>query len=98
MNDFAADLTEDRRLTILRVLLESTQYTANEFIVQTMLKNFAHMVSVDRLHTDLAWLQEQELITVHVTANVRIATLTVRGADVAQGLTVVPGVKRPRIG
>lgn len=98
MNDFAADLTEDRRLTILRVLLESTQYTANEFIVQTMLKNFAHMVSVDRLHTDLAWLQEQELITVRVTANVRIATLTVRGADVAQGLTVVPGVKRPRIG
>lgn len=96
MKDFAAELTEDRRLTLLRVLLESAQYTANEFILQTMLQNFGHLVSSDRIHTDLAWLQEQELLSVTVTAGVHIARLTVRGSDVANGLTTVPGVKRPR--
>lgn len=96
--DFATALAEDRRLTLLRVLHESTAYSTNEFVLQTMLSNFGHIVSVDRLHTDLAWLEEQALIAVDLVAGVRIAKLLSRGEDVALGRTIQPGVKRPRAG
>ena len=97
-DDFASHLAEDRRLVILRVLLESAAFTANEFILQKMLENFGHAVSLDRVRTDLAWLKEQELVTVDNVGGVHIAKLTGRGEDVANGRTLQPGVKRPRAG
>lgn len=97
-NDFAAHLAEDRRLVILRVLLESSAYTANEFLLHSMVERLGHVVSTDRIRTDLSWLQEQELVTVEAVAGVRIAKLQIRGEDVARGRTEVPGVKRPRAG
>ena len=93
--DFSTHLTEDRRLVVLRVLAESGGYTANEFILQQMLEQFGHVVSIDRVRTDLAWLQEQQMLTISDVADVQIARITARGQDVAAGRTVVPGVKRP---
>lgn len=90
--------TEDRRLVILRLLLESGGYTANEYMIKTMLPQLGHHVSSDRVQTDLAWLQEQQLLHVSDVAGVCIATLTDRGQDVANGAATVPGVKRPRAG
>ena len=97
-DDFGAHLAEDRRLVILRVLLESAAFTANEYILQRMLESFGHVVSQDRLRTELAWLREQDLVTVDVAGGVHIAKLTSRGDDVAHGRTTQPGVKRPRAG
>lgn len=97
-NDFAAHLAEDRRLVILRVLLESSAYTANEYLLHSMVERLGHVVSTDRIHTDLVWLQEQDLLTVDEVAGVRIAKLLTRGEDVARGRAEVPGVKRPRAG
>ncbi len=94
--DFASHLAEDRRLVILRVLQDSLAYTANEFILLDMTNRFGHVVSTDRLHADLDWLREQDLLTFDVVADVRIAKLTVRGVDVAAGRAIVSGVKRPR--
>ncbi|WP_175716572.1 ArsR family transcriptional regulator [Burkholderia anthina] len=94
--DFATHLAEDRRLVILRVLMDSAAYTTNEFILLDLVNRFGHVVSTDRLHADLDWLQEQELLTFDIVADVRIAKLTVRGVDVAAGRAVVTGVKRPR--
>lgn len=94
--DFAQHLAEDRRLVILRVLLDSAAYTANEFILQRLLESFGHFNSKDRLHVDLAWLQEQGLIELNTVGGVRIARLVGRGQDVAQGRTTVPGVQKPR--
>lgn len=98
MNDFATHLTEDRRLVILRVLLESAGYTANEYLLHSMAERLGHVVSADRIQTDLAWLKEQSLIAVDEVAGVRIAKLLTRGEDVARGRIEVPGVKRPRAG
>lgn len=95
---YAAVVTEDRRLVILRVLLDSTAYTANEFILQTMLERFGHLASADQVRTDLAWLHEQQLVEVEQVSDVRIARLTGRGEDVGRGRAQVPGVKRPRAG
>lgn len=93
--DFAQHLAEDRRLVILRVLLESAGFTANEYILQSMVERFGHVVSGDRIRSDLAWLVEQSLITVEDVGPVQIARLVARGEDVARGRSTVPGVKRP---
>ncbi|EPD41328.1 ArsR family transcriptional regulator [Delftia tsuruhatensis] len=98
MNDFATHLAEDRRLVILRVLLESAGYTANEYLLHSMVERLGHVVSADRIQTDLAWLKEQGLIAVDEVAGVRIAKLMGRGEDTARGRVEVPGVKRPRAG
>lgn len=98
MTSYAAHVAEDRRLVILRVLLDSAAYTANEYILQTIVERLGHVASADLMRTDLAWLQEQSLIVVDLVADVRIARLITRGEDVARGRIEVPGVKRPRAG
>lgn len=70
-------------------------YRTNSFLLTTLLGKFGHEPSSDQVKGDLAWLQEQQLVTVEVVESVHIATLTTRGADVAAGRAVVPGVKRP---
>lgn len=95
MSNFASFLAEDRRLVILRVLSELPAYRTNSFLLSTLLGKFGHEPSADQVKGDLAWLEEQQLLTVEVVESVHIATLTTRGADVAAGRAVVPGVKRP---
>lgn len=96
MNDFASHLTEDRLLVILRVLLQSAGYTANEYLLHSMVERLGHVVSADRIRTDLTLLKEKDLVAVDDVAGVFIAKLLARGEDVARGRIVVPGVKRPR--
>lgn len=95
MTNFASFLAEDRRLVILRVLADMPAYRTNSYLLTTLLGKFGHEPSADQVKGDLAWLQEQQLVTVEVVESVHIATLTTRGADVAAGRAVVPGVKRP---
>ncbi len=94
--DFAAHLAEDRRLVILRVLHELPAYRTNSFILSTMLSTWGHEPSSDQVKTDLTWLQEQGFLELDIVESVYIAKLTTRGADVATGRAVVPGVMRPR--
>lgn len=92
-NDFE---TEGRRLTILRILARRNQYTTNEYSLNDELKGaYAHHVSRDRLHGDLAWLEEQGLVITQQPRAGWIVTLTGRGSDVASGTAQVPGVARP---
>lgn len=95
MTKFAHFLAEDRRLVILRVLADMPAYRTNSFLLNTLLAQWGHEPSADQVKGDLAWLQEQALVSVEVVESVHIATLTARGADVAAGRAVVPGVKRP---
>jgi hypothetical protein len=86
--------TEDRRLVLLRALEAAVQYRANAYLLRAYSDSVGHVVSAERLATDLAWLAEQGLVTVE-TQPVLVATLTARGLDVANGRAVQPGVKRP---
>lgn len=88
-------VTEDRRLVILKILQESDHYSTNEHLLRTVLHSFGHNIGRDKLRTDLAWLQEQGLVTLETVGDVQIAKLTGRGQDVANGSSSVPGVKRP---
>lgn len=91
--------TEGRRLCILRILSRRTQFTTNEYSLNDELKGaYAHIVSTDRLHNDLAWLDEQDLVILQRPRAGWIVTLTARGSDVASGLANAPGVSKPRPG
>jgi hypothetical protein len=98
MSDYSTLLTADRRLVILRLLGESGGYTANEYLIQAALDGFGHNIGRDLLHTELAWLAEQGLLSVAEVGGVQVATLSARGSDVAEGRALVPGVKRPEPG
>lgn len=95
MPSYAEHFAEDRRLTILRLLADAPDYTANEYLLQSALANHGHSVSRDLLRTDLAWLAEQQLITCNAADTLHVARLAARGADAAAGRAIVPGVKRP---
>jgi hypothetical protein len=89
--------TEDRRLVLLRGLASAVQYRANAYLLRAYCDGVGHVVSAERLETDLAWLAEQSLLSLE-TKPVLVATLTARGLDVATGRAVQPGVKRPMPG
>ena len=92
---FAELMTTDIRLVILKALAEDLGYSHNESILHSILAEFGHQVSRDRVRTELSWLSEQGLLTLKDVAGCFIATVTERGADVAAGTASVPGVKRP---
>lgn len=95
---FAQLLSEDRRLVILRLLSAAPEYTLNAFVLRPGLEAVGHAVSADQLATELAWLAEQGLVELEAMAGVTVARLAPRGADVASGRIVTPGVKRPEPG
>ncbi|MBU1041289.1 MAG: ArsR family transcriptional regulator [Proteobacteria bacterium] len=96
--NFPQLLSEDRRLVILRLLSAAPEYTLNAFVLRHGLEAVGHAMSTDQLATELAWLAEQGLLELSAVAEVTVARLTSRGADVAAGRAVTPGVKRPEPG
>lgn len=95
MNDFGKFLREDMRLVILRILAEMPSYTANSSLLCTALSHVGHYPTRDQVKTEIRWLEEQALVTVETFADLLVARITERGADVAAARTVVPGVKKP---
>lgn len=98
MSAYASLLAEDRRLSLLLLLDASPAGTANEALLQAALPQFGHDPSADTVRADLSWLAEQGLVTTRDLHGLLIATIGVRGSDVASGRAIVPGVKRPRRG
>lgn len=92
---FADLLTEDRRLSLLRLLAEAPGASANTYVLRTGLHGLGHACSGDQVETDAAWLAEQGLVKVEDLGSVRVVRLTARGEDVSSGRAMVPGVKRP---
>lgn len=93
---FLTTLTEDRRLSLLLVLLQTPGYSANAFLLRDAVGEiYGHNASIDQVKGDLAWLAEQGLVTARQVGEVTLATMTARGADVAAGRAHVPGVKKP---
>jgi hypothetical protein len=78
------------RRMLLEALERESGYTAPDLLLQAALESHAMVVGLDRLHTELAWLAEQNLVEHVMGATV----LTSRGLDVALGRADVPGVQR----
>ena len=88
-------LTQDRRLVILRSLLDCN-HEANESILHDCLDAYGHCVSRDVVRGLIDWLAEQQLVTIEILRGFYVVTITGRGQDVAEGRSRVSGVKRPR--
>lgn len=95
---FANFLREDQRLVILRILNELPGYTSNSSVIYEALTRYGHNPSRDQVKVELRWLEEQGLVTVDDIQTVLVVRLAERGADVAAGRAIVPGVKRPGAG
>lgn len=96
MKTFRSFSEEHLRLMLLQVLTEASEYSHNEDVLRSAVRELGHAVSRDALRTQLAWLAEQGLVRTEETAGLLVARLTSRGEDAAQGLAQIPGVSRPR--
>ncbi|NCG55189.1 MULTISPECIES: VpaChn25_0724 family phage protein [Serratia] len=91
-------LREDMRLVTLRILSEMPGYTSNSSVIFEGLTRYGHNPSRDLVKSELLWLEEQGLVSTEDIGTVLVVRLTARGADVAAGRAIVPGVKRPGAG
>lgn len=96
MSDFNQLVTHAVRLAILQVLEQDPDYSHNEHVLQTVLASLGHNLSGDRVRTEMRWLEEQQLVSVHEIGSLLIARITGRGVDVALGRSRVDGIARPR--
>lgn len=92
---YQENMREHQRICILRMLDQVPDYSMNESMIADELGRWALACSRDQLKSLLAWLAEQGLITCEPIGHSQIARITQRGQDVANGLALVPGVKRP---
>lgn len=93
--EFQRKRAEDRRLVILRFLAEEPDYRLNTSLLQSLLDAIGHAESRDVINADAAWLRDMGLVLMETLQHIVVLTLTERGKDVAQGRSVVPGIKRP---
>lgn len=90
-----AVMSAQRRGALLRILADQPGYGVNDAVLQSALEAIGHVAGRDLVHTDIAWLQEQGLLSTQNAGPLLIASLTTRGDDVARGRVIVPGVQRP---
>ena len=86
----------DQRLALLQALVACNN-DANQNILQTCLAQYGHNISMDLVRNHMLWLEEQGLVRINRldTDRLFVATIIQRGLDVANGLSVVDGVKKP---
>lgn len=95
MKTFAELQAESRRCAFLRFLAADADYAMNTSLLQSALESVGHGVSRDCVNADAAWLEEQGLALREDLGGIIVVKITQRGLDVAEGRSVVPGVKRP---
>jgi hypothetical protein len=84
------------RLTGLRALVESPNYSANDSVLAQTIESVGLPVTRDQLRTQLGWLDEQGLIQIRRASDtLMVAVARERGVDVALGRAAVDGVQRP---
>jgi len=89
---------EARRLRILQTLAKAAGYSTNEEVIRMSIEaDYGLSASHDMLRSDLGWLAEQGLLDLEIIGtDIQVATITTRGADVANGIVRTPGIKHPR--
>lgn len=87
--------SEHRRLAILRQLEGQADYTSNVSILVDVCNGVGVPSTRDQVDGDCVWLAEQGLLIRTDRTGFVILRLTGRGGEVARGMAVVPGVKRP---
>lgn len=95
---YAQTLSKHRRLTILKFLEVSPEYTSNASILVEVCNDFGVTSTRDQIAGELGWLQEQGFVELESSGAFIVATATNRGVEIALGQATHDGVKRPRPG
>lgn len=95
MSDYVETLAKHRRLTILKFLADSPEYTSNASILVEVCNQFGVTSTRDQVAGDVAWLKEQGMASFDDHGVVMVVTATSRGVEIAQGKARHEGVKRP---
>lgn len=98
MSSYANTLSKHRRLTILRFLQDSPEYTSNASILVEVCNDYGVTSTRDQVTGDITWLAEQGFVTQQQTGDFMVVSATARGVEIAQGKARHDGVKRPRPG
>ncbi|MGV6839997.1 MAG: VpaChn25_0724 family phage protein [Planktomarina sp.] len=93
---YVETLAKHRRLTILKFLSDSPEYTSNGSILQHVCNEYGVTSTDDQILGELGWLEENGLVTFKTHGSVVVATATRRGVDVAMDRARHKGVQRPR--
>lgn len=97
---YAEQLLADRRLCVLRLLLDQDG-CANDRVLELGLLGLGHRANLDRAYVReiVRFLETADCVTVELFQDkVMVAHLTERGALVAQGRIRCEGVARPSFG
>lgn len=100
MEGYAEVLAADRRLVILRLLVEAGG-ESGESALEKGLHMLGHRTAVDRdqVRKDLRELEARGCVEIEFyDAKVMIGAITRRGVSVAEGKVVVAGVAKPTLG
>lgn len=96
MSDYSNVLRRHARIAILRFLEGAPRYTSNASMLTTMLPQVGIAYTRDQVTTELSWLEEQGMVELENQGGFIVATATVRGAEIAQGIARHPDIQRPR--
>ncbi|MCW8843358.1 MAG: hypothetical protein OQK00_08090 [Rhodobacteraceae bacterium] len=99
MSSYSDTLRKHARIAILRILEGAPRYTSNASMMQTILPAVGISFTRAQIVTELAWLEEQGMVeTEEHREGFVVATATVRGVEIAQGIATHPEIQRPRPG
>lgn len=98
MTDYAELTRQHARLAILRFVEGAPKYTSNASMLAQILPQVGISYTRDQVVTELHWLQEQGMVVIEDHGVIVVATATVRGVEIAQGIARHPGITRPRPG
>ncbi|MEC7931494.1 MAG: ArsR family transcriptional regulator [Pseudomonadota bacterium] len=96
MSEFSNLYDGHVRLAILRLLDGQPGYCANDSVLATAVQSLGMTCTRDQMRGHVHWLKEVGVVTLLTPIDgVIVATLTERGADVANGRSTLPGIQRP---
>ncbi len=97
---FADELAANRRLAILRLLVEGGG-RSNDSVLEMCLRRMGHHAGLTRAYVreQLRFLESADLVTIEmVEARIMVAKLSRRGGDVVTGAVSFEGVAAPNYG
>lgn len=98
MTGYAKRVSKHRRLTILKFLKDSPEYTSNASILEDVCNSYGVASSRDEIIGEIEWLRSKGFVTCKGGGDFIVATATSLGVDVAQGKARHDHVQRPRPG
>ncbi|HEX7821057.1 MAG TPA: hypothetical protein VF463_10610 [Sphingobium sp.] len=96
MSDFKDVYAEHIRLSVLRLLDSQSGYCANDSVMTIGVQQLGLSCTRAQMREHLHWLEEVRMVTLLKPSDgLIVATLSERGADVANGRATTAGIARP---